>query len=219
MKKFFTYVFSFFVFSYVVFADVISSNISGKQNLFFTSNEKKEYTAKDYIQDGLIAMFDGIENASWGVHDDSISKWTNLADETYSIGYQFGEVGWDSNSFVSRGGCMTNEEFGVILQNLRYCTIECISSGARNGANRFHCGLFSAGGARGIIHQAWGLNVECRNFVFVQNPNLIKVPCSSGEERYTAVIYKAVVVDDNDIWFIIPNFVPAFQTRMTYDRN
>lgn len=37
-----------------------------------------DYTAKDYIQDGLIAMWDGIENAGWGVHDEGASAWLNL---------------------------------------------------------------------------------------------------------------------------------------------
>ena len=30
-------------------------------------------TASDYVQDGLVAMFDGIENAGWGLHDDSVT--------------------------------------------------------------------------------------------------------------------------------------------------
>ncbi|MBQ4198816.1 MAG: hypothetical protein II649_02920 [Kiritimatiellae bacterium] len=30
------------------------------------------FTARDYVQDGLIAMWDGIENAGWGVHSDSL---------------------------------------------------------------------------------------------------------------------------------------------------
>ena len=36
-------------------------------------------TAKDYVQDGLIAMFDLKENAGLGVYDESATKWTNLA--------------------------------------------------------------------------------------------------------------------------------------------
>lgn len=35
-------------------------------------------TARDYVQDGLVAMWDGIENAGWGVHDDSVQYWTDL---------------------------------------------------------------------------------------------------------------------------------------------
>ena len=35
-------------------------------------------TARDYVQDGLIAMWDGIENAGWGVHDQNATVWKNL---------------------------------------------------------------------------------------------------------------------------------------------
>ena len=39
---------------------------------------KSGYTAKDYVQDGLIAMWDGIENAGWGVHDVNATTWVDL---------------------------------------------------------------------------------------------------------------------------------------------
>ena len=35
-------------------------------------------TAHDYVQDGLIAMWDGIENAGWGVHDSGARTWKDL---------------------------------------------------------------------------------------------------------------------------------------------
>ena len=35
-------------------------------------------TARDYVQDGLVAMWDGIENAGWGVHDPNATVWKNL---------------------------------------------------------------------------------------------------------------------------------------------
>lgn len=39
---------------------------------------KKGPTARDYVQDGLVAMWDGIENAGWGVHDNSATIWQDL---------------------------------------------------------------------------------------------------------------------------------------------
>ena len=39
---------------------------------------RKFYNAKDYVQDGLVAMWDGIENAGWGVHQTNLSYWTDL---------------------------------------------------------------------------------------------------------------------------------------------
>ena len=41
---------------------------------------KQGKTARDYVQSGLVAMWDGIENAGWGVHDASATDWTNLVD-------------------------------------------------------------------------------------------------------------------------------------------
>jgi hypothetical protein len=38
----------------------------------------KGLSAKDYIQDGLIAMWDGIENAGWGEHDPYATVWKDL---------------------------------------------------------------------------------------------------------------------------------------------
>ena len=35
-------------------------------------------TAKDYVQDGLVAMWDGIENAGWGVHDPNATVWKDI---------------------------------------------------------------------------------------------------------------------------------------------
>lgn len=35
-------------------------------------------SAEHYVQDGLIAMWDGIENAGWGVSDPDASVWRNL---------------------------------------------------------------------------------------------------------------------------------------------
>ncbi len=35
-------------------------------------------TAAHYVQDGLVACWDGIENAGAGVHADSLSQWVDL---------------------------------------------------------------------------------------------------------------------------------------------
>lgn len=39
----------------------------------------KKISARSYIQDGLFAMWDGIENAGWGVHDANATVWTDLS--------------------------------------------------------------------------------------------------------------------------------------------
>lgn len=42
-------------------------------------------TARDYIQDGLVAMWDGIENAGWGVHDPNATVWKDLTGNGYDL--------------------------------------------------------------------------------------------------------------------------------------
>jgi len=36
------------------------------------------WSARDYVRDGLVAMWDGIENAGWGVHDQNATTWVDL---------------------------------------------------------------------------------------------------------------------------------------------
>lgn len=45
-------------------------------------------SAKSYVQDGLVAMWDGIENAGWGQHDPNATTWKNLITEvaTQNVG-------------------------------------------------------------------------------------------------------------------------------------
>lgn len=53
-------------------------------NTLVYNSENRNYpkyniSAKDYVQDGLVAMWDGIENAGWGMHDASAKTWKDLA--------------------------------------------------------------------------------------------------------------------------------------------
>lgn len=59
-----------------------------------------ELSAKSYIQDGLVAMWDGIENAGWGVHDGSFVGMCNLT------GYGC-DLDNPSNAIMSNDGLAT----------------------------------------------------------------------------------------------------------------
>lgn len=59
-------------------------------------------TARDYVQNGLVAMWDGIENAGWGVHDPNATVWKELisgTDCTYSDAN--GTPNWVANGWES----------------------------------------------------------------------------------------------------------------------
>ena len=55
-------------------------------------------TAKDYVQDGLIAMWDGIENAGFGVHDASATMWKDLCGSN-DLSNPHASA-WDSDGYV-----------------------------------------------------------------------------------------------------------------------
>lgn len=42
-------------------------------------------TARDYVQDGLVILWDGIENAGWGVHDPNATAWADLTGNGYDM--------------------------------------------------------------------------------------------------------------------------------------
>ena len=58
-------------------------------------------TAKDYAQDGLIAMWDGIENAGWGIHDPAATVWKDLVGgKTYNLKTNYHRFSDNSFDFV-----------------------------------------------------------------------------------------------------------------------
>ena len=69
-------------------------------------------TARDYVQDGLVAMWDGIENAGWGVHDPNATVWKDLVG-----GYDMNVVNgfFDENTFVGiKGGICSQAQSSVV---------------------------------------------------------------------------------------------------------
>lgn len=60
-----------------------------------------EYTAKDYVQNGLVAMWDGKENAGWGVHDPSATVWKDLVGEIDVTANR--TPTWKSDAFAGDG--------------------------------------------------------------------------------------------------------------------
>lgn len=68
----------------------------GARNTMF--NASSAPTARNYVQSGLVAMWDGIENAGWGVHDGVERKWTELVSGVRgAIGGDYWE--WGDKSF------------------------------------------------------------------------------------------------------------------------
>ena len=93
---------------------------------------KSGYTAKDYVQDGLIAMWDGIENAGWGIHDSSATTWKNLVGDNDLVLQNTAH--FDENSLVSAD---RNYLTALSSAKLPYASIEVCAfyDVARNSSN------------------------------------------------------------------------------------
>lgn len=68
------------------------------RNSFLIDGGAKTPTARDYVQDGLVAMWDGMENAGWGQHDASATTWKDLIGDN-DITLTMGGGNW-----ISSGG-------------------------------------------------------------------------------------------------------------------
>ena len=89
---------------------------------------KRTPTAKDYVQSGLVAMWDGIENVGWGTHDGSATTWKDLSGNNYDLtltsrGATFGLSGLVCPDSVSSTASAANGNFNIAtsLQTLEFC--------------------------------------------------------------------------------------------------
>ena len=93
-------------------------------------------TARDYVQDGLIAMWDGIENAGWGVHDPNATVWKDLTGN-HVLSYEF-TPSFTDNAFELPGinkvaHCESNLWRDAVNSN--QCTVEICFKGYSFGGN------------------------------------------------------------------------------------
>lgn len=61
-------------------------------------------TARDYVQSGLIAMWDGSNNAGWGMHSANSPVWRNLIDSGADLVLESSKTSWGTDCLVCTGG-------------------------------------------------------------------------------------------------------------------
>ena len=57
-------------------------------------------TSLSYVQDGLVAQWDGIENVGRGEHDGAATAWTDLTGNGHDLGNFVSGLGWTADSLV-----------------------------------------------------------------------------------------------------------------------
>lgn len=93
-------------------------------------------TARSYVQDGLIAMWDGIENAGWGTHVAAATTWKDLSGNGYDLTLMNG-AHFDANSLITAG---RNSVSALLSTTLPYATIEvCAFYDSSRSSSRLVC--------------------------------------------------------------------------------
>lgn len=105
--------------------------------------EKSEYTTDDYIQDGLIAMYDGKNNTGLG-HDDTSKVWVDLSGNGHD-GTIIGNINWNDDSLSFDG---TNNAVNLGRINLQDITIEIVLIDESTDSNNYasYISNFETGG-------------------------------------------------------------------------
>lgn len=129
---------------YPLLAELIKSNTAGNKVKTISSNEH-QYTAKDYVQDGLVAMWDGIENVGFEMHDPNTTIWKDLV-HGIELEAQYSHIEWNSDSLLVKGKWITQDQnaFGYLQTqffdapkagaNCGY-TLEIVSKTTSTGSN------------------------------------------------------------------------------------
>ena len=84
---------------------------------------KRTPTAKDYVQNGLVAMWDGIENAGWGVHNPNATAWKDLiGNRDWTLGTST-SYEWTANSFDAKDQFAATQDFidGSLITTVEMC--------------------------------------------------------------------------------------------------
>lgn len=114
--------------------------------------QKPPYTARDYVQDGLIAMWDGIENAGWGVHDPSATVWVNLAGGSIgNIALYTQNCEWASDALIGKERSFVDSStvlaLGTCPMPNDYSTCELVLKAGNSTFVVFSKGTLSEGNA------------------------------------------------------------------------
>lgn len=132
---------------------------------------KQGKTARDYVQSGLVAMWDGIENAGWGVHDPNATTWKDLVGgvETTWLSDADDILSWINNGLrrIGRKGITATLPWAnTITKNTAY-TLEIVFSDASEASTI----------SLGSYYYFTGVNSQ---FCVIQNTNYLNLATGSN---------------------------------------
>ena len=153
-------------------------------------------TAADYVQDGLIAMWDGIENAGWGVHKANATIWKDL------VGSR--DFNLSANATVKRDSLLCNGFSAWQDGNItEYITIEIVlKSESCNGVVWFP----GDSNNRIIAH----FTSVANPYMQVMGGNNTKTPTVDDSKKSVSVTYHQLGSKINGYDVLVNTLVPEY---------
>ena len=138
-------------------------------------------TTRDYVQDGLIAMWDGIENAGLGVHDPSATVWKDLSGNGYDLSC-FNSYEWlDSAVKLSGGSRPIYRPNTVIGKRGSDAHVSIVAEDESNGGVIFGAGQGAGNSAIVFTRRSNGAFVQIANSASAGVKNIVPFDMLSNE--------------------------------------
>lgn len=153
-------------------------------------------TARDYVQDGLIAMWDGIENAGWGVHDPNSTVWKDLIHGIELVSQ--GGNAWGDNYLQVNEQWITKQKTDFDYLETAFIEAPVISGG---GYTIEFCGLIDSDSGKNVFGDRY-INVS----IFVSQ-NLLNGWLGTGEDTKSSL----TINEDGCVSFIVRNTGGGFE--------
>lgn len=152
-------------------------------------------TARDYVQDGLIGLWDGIENAGWGVHDPSATTWNDLSENGNDLSC-FNSYEWLDSAVRLSGGRPIYRPNTIIGSHGADAHVCVVAEAESNGGVIFGAGqghkdsaiVFTRRSNGAFVQIANSSSAGIKNIVpFSETLFSIAVNYSSGDIAYSEV--------------------------------
>ena len=176
MKKIIAFLFVFI--SLISFSEIRKSS-NAAFSIVNNAQDSIKPTAKDYIQDGLIAMWDGVENVAWEQHSDQLEQWNDLINGM-ALRASDGYVGNFLSGYLHQGVAFYNGMGDPeTKQGMRYYTKwiairKILNSGLFTV--EFVCAAYTAGisswNYNNNTHLGFGLVSSHSSLSFIMNGNI-----------------------------------------------
>ena len=153
-------------------------------------------TARDYVQDGLIAMWDGIENAGWGTHDPNATPINLVSGESDFPFASFTDKQITDNSIVITGDSTYQSSASYTIPGeAPYVTLEANVGMERDDASSSTLNLWIALGSTGTS-SSLNLYQQSSKLVFARGNNYFNFTESATSGSMNSAVYSAVASVD-----------------------